>query len=470
MLAAVALAGCMLVGGAYQAPETVVPDAWYWNVRNDLHGGHSSLESWWTRFNDPALNRLIGRARANNPTLKIALERVGEARAARNVVRSRLFPSVEGTGEAARGRSSEKVPGGDGKTREYWATGFDAGWELDFWGGVRRSVESANASAEAVEEAYRDTMVGLLAEVAANYVQYRTYDERIRLAQDNIKNQRDSVKLASDRFSAGLAPEIDVTQATSNLNSSEALVPALRNQRTLAANRIALLLGSYPGSVAPTLGGGKGIPVPAAGFGVGLPADLVRSRPDIRQAERQLAAQTARVGVATAELFPRFALAGSFQLQAGSFNDLGNVGAARAYSFGPSFRWNLFSAGRVRENIRIEESRTRQAYLNYENVVLGAVGEVEGALASVAEERDRLGKLEASVSASQKTVGLVKDNYREGLVDFQRVLDAERTLFSGQDEAAASRGQIAADYVALFKALGGGAPMKPNPMPNKDKP
>jgi NodT family efflux transporter outer membrane factor (OMF) lipoprotein len=460
----------MLVGGAYQTPEMVVPDAWYYSVRNDLHSGHSSLEAWWTRFNDATLNRLISRARANNPTLKIALERIEEARASRNVARSALFPTLNASGDAVRSRSSEKVPGGTGKTHEFWASGFDAGWEPDFWGGVRRSVESANASAEAVEEAYRDTLVGLLAEVAANYVQYRTYDERIRLAEGNIKNQRDSVKLATDRFNAGLAPEIDVTQATSNLNTSEALVPMLRNQRTLAGNRIALLLGSYPNSVAPLLANSSGVPLPAAGCGIGLPADLVRSRPDIRYAERQLAAQTARIGVATVDLFPRFTLSGSFQLQAGSFNDLGNIGAARAYSFGPSFRWNIFSAGRVRENIRIEESRTKQAYLNYENVVLAAVGEVESALASVAEERDRLGKLEASVTASQKTVSLVKDNYREGLVDFQRVLDAERTIFSGQDEAATSRGQIAADYVALFKALGGGTPMKPNPKPNKDKP
>ncbi len=460
------LAGCMWVGGAYQAPQTVVPDAWYYSVRTDLHSGKSSLESWWTHFNDSTLNRLISRARSSNPDLKIAAERIIEARAARNVARSALFPTINASGDAVRSRTSENLPTGDGKTREFWSGGFDAGWEVDFFGGVRRSVESATASAEAVEEAYRDTMVSLLAEVAANYVQYRTYDERIRLAEGNIKNQRDSVKLTTDRFNAGVAPELDVTQAAQNLASSEALVPMLRNQRTLAANRLAALAGGYPGSLNSQLANGKAIPVPKSGFGIGLPADLVRSRPDIRRAERQLAAQTAMVGVARADLFPRFTLAGDLKLQAGSASDLLDD-ESRSYSFGPSFRWNIFSAGRIKENINIEESRTRQAYLAYESTVIKAMAEVESSLASVAEERNRLAKLEEAVSAAQKTVSLVKDNYREGLVDFQRVLDAERTIFSGQDEAAVSRGQIAADYVALFKALGGGTKMRADAAPNK---
>lgn len=466
---AVMLAGCMLVGGAYQQPDSVVPDAWYYSVRNDLHSGRSSLETWWERFNDPTLNRLVDRAQSSNPDLKIAAERVVEAWAARNVARSALFPSIDASGDAIRSRGSENLPGGRGKTTEFWSTGFDAGWEMDFFGGVRRAVESASASAEAVEEAYRDTMVSLLAEVALNYVQYRTNDERIRLAEANIVNQRDSVKLTTDRFNAGLAPELDVTQATSNLASSEALVPLLRNQRSLSANRLATLAGGYPGSIDGWLGKGGGIPVPRAGFGVGLPADLVRSRPDIRRAERQLAAQTAMVGVARSDLFPRFTLAGDFKLQAGSASDLADMDS-RSYSFGPSFRWSIFTAGRVKENIRIEESRTKQAYLAYESTVLKAVADVENALVSVAEERDRLAKLEESVAASKKTVSLVKDNYREGLVDFQRVLDAERTIFAGEDEAAISRGQIAANYIALFKALGGGTRMKADAVPKKDKP
>lgn len=464
--AALTVAGCMWVGGGYSPTSTVVPDAWYHSVSNDLHSGHSSLETWWERYHDATLNRLIDRARANNPDLKIAAERIVEARAARHAARSQLFPTVDGSGAAIRSSSSEQVPGGTGKTTDYWATGFDAGWEADFFGAVRRSVESANASAEAIEEAYRDTMVSLLAEVVVNYVQYRTYDERIRLADANIKNQRESVKLTTDRFTAGLAPEIDVTQATSNLATSEALIPLLRNERTQAANRLATLAGGYPGSLSGTLSNGKAIPLPRSGGGIGLPADLVRSRPDIRYAERQLAAQTARIGVAQGDLFPRFTLSGNLELQANSANDLANANA-RAYAFGPSFRWKIFNAGRVKDHIRIEESRTKQAYLAYESTVLKAVGEVESALASVANERERFAKLEESVVAAQKTVSMVKDNYREGLVDFQRVLDAERTIFSGQDEAATSQGLIATDYAALFKALGGGTPMKLNAAPVK---
>jgi NodT family efflux transporter outer membrane factor (OMF) lipoprotein len=463
------LSGCMLVGGAYQPAATVVPDAWYYSVRNDLHSGNSSLETWWERFNDSTLNRLVDRTQSSNPELKIAAERIEEARAARNVARSALFPTIDASGDAIRSRTSENLPGSRGKTSEFWSTGFDAGWEIDFFGGVRRSIESATASAEAVEEAYRDTMVSLLAEVAINYVQYRTAGERIRFAEANITNQRDSVKLTTDRFTAGLAPELDVTQAATNLASSEALLPMLRNQAALAAARLSTLAGGYPGSVDSWLGGGKGIPLPSSGFGIGLPADLVRSRPDIRYAERQLAAQTALIGVAQAELFPRFTLFGDLKLQAGSASDLLDTDS-RSYSFGPSFRWQIFSAGRVKENIRIEESRTKQAYLAYESTVLRAMAEVESALVSVAEERDRLAKLESAVASAQKTVSLVKDNYREGLVDFQRVLDAERTIFATQDEAAISRGLIAANYVALFKALGGGTKMRVDAMPANDKP
>lgn len=457
----------MLVGGDYKPPRTVVPDAWYANVHNDLRSGHSSLERWWERFHDPSLNRLIARARSYNPDLRKAAEHIEEARAARHAATSSLFPTVNASADGTHGHVTKEVPNSlAGKTGNILESGFDAAWELDLFGSVRRSVESANASAEAVEEDYRDTMVSLLAEVAVNYIQYRTYDERIRLAESNIRNQRDSVNLTTGRFNAGLVPELDVSQATSNLATSEALVPLLRNQRTQAANRLAILVGGYPEEINVKLSNGKPIPVADGASRIGLPADLVRSRPDIRRAERLLAAQTARIGVAQADLFPHFTLSGDLKLEAGSFNNLGNglnnLGSGDAYSFGPSIRWKIFTAGRVRDIIRIEKSRTRQAYLSYESTVLKAVGEVENALASVANEHDRLGSLEKAVTAAEKSVSLVKGSYSMGLVDFQRVLDVERTIFAGQDEAATSRGQIAADYVALFKALGGGTPMTIN--------
>ena len=463
----------MLVGGNYQAPDTVVPDFWYHSLSKDIHSGSPTIESWWEKFGDRTLNRLVARARSANPDLKIAYERITEARAARSVAQSQLFPSVSGGGEAMRARASESLlatpPHSPNNPSDYWATGFDAGWEIDFFGGVRRSIESATASAEAAEEAWRDATVSLLAEVALNYVEYRTLGERIRLAEANIGNQRESVKLTRDRLDAGLAPELDVSQAETNLASSEALVPLLRGQQVLAKNRLSTLVGGFPGSIDSWLGNGGGIPSPRRSAGIGIPADLVRARPDIRRAERQLAAQTAQVGVAQADLLPRFTLAGNFELQAVQPGQVFDS-QSRAYAFGPSFRWNIFSGGRIKANIAIQESRTRQAYLAYESTVLRAVEEVESSLSSIANERDRMASLDQAVASARRTVSLVKDNYREGLVDFQNVLDAERTIFSAEDEAAVSRGQIAAGHISLYKALGGGTRMKPDAKPLQDKP
>ena len=455
----------MLVGGAYEPPHTVVPDAWYCSVSHDLRSGHSSLDTWWERFHDPSLNRLIARARTYNPDLKKAAERIVEARAARHAATSALFPTLNANAGVTHGHVTQEVPNSlAGKTGNIVDTGFDATWELDLFGAVRRAVESANASAEAVEEDYRDTMVSLLAEVAANYILYRTYDERVRLAEANILTQRETVQLATRLLTAGLVPELDVSQATTNLATSESLVPRLRNQRSQAANSLSILVGGYPGTIETMLTNGKGIPTVGGQSRIGLPADLVRSRPDIRRAERLLAAQTALIGVAQADLLPHFTLAGDLQLQAGSFNNLGsgfnNLGNGESYSFGPSLRWKIFSAGRVQDIIHIEESRTRQAYLSYESTVLKAVNEVENTLASVANERDRLASLETAVTAARKSASLVKNNYSLGLVDFERVLDTDRAIFSAEDEAATSRGQIAANYVSLFKAFGGGTPMK----------
>lgn len=453
------LAGCMLVGRSYTSPEAITPDTWHQSLTADLGSGSSSLEKWWTRFNDPTLNRLIGTARDSNRELAIAYERINEARSARGIARSQLFPQVDFNGSVSRNRSSQNTgnPAG-GVTNDFWSTGLDAGWEIDFFGGVRRSIESADASVAATEEFYRDTMVSLLAEVAFAYIEIRTLDERIRLAQQNISNQSDSVDLTKDRLQAGLSPELDVSQAESNLATTKAVIPSLRNQRDLALNRLAVLLGRYP-SAASSLVGSGGIPAPGQSAGIGIPADLVRARPDIRAAERQLAAQTAQIGVAEAELFPRFTLSGTFQLQSLAFSSLPESNS-RNYAFGPSFRWNIFNAGRIKSQIDIEESRTKQAYLNYENTVLRGVSEVESALSSVRNERDRLAALQTAVDSSQKTVDLVKANYREGLIDFQSVLDAERTIFANQDALAASRGQIASAYVSLFKALGGGTRMR----------
>lgn len=468
------LQSCYTVGPDYITPRKGTPDAWSRSVLRDLDDNAACLSGWWKGFHDPTLNALIERARASNPNLRLALERITEARAQRGIAVSQALPQVAGNGSYSRNRVSENVGGraaladaaaaagagagafgGATNPSNLYTTGFDAGWEIDIFGGIRRSVESAEANIAAQEENYRDALVTLFADVALNYVDYRTLEARIAVANRNINSQRGSVDLTRKRLDAGLVPKIDVTQAETNLALSEAAVPQLRAQLAASKNRLATLTGGFPASVDAILANRNGIPVPKAGYSAGLPADLLRARPDIRRAERELAAQNARVGVAVADLYPRFTLFGDLNLQASNSGDLFNS-ASRAYSFGPSFQWQIFSAGRIRNNIRVEESRVAQAYAAYESTVLGAVEEVETSMAGIVYERERLSDLARAVSASSETVSLVKDNYQNGLVSFQNVLDAERTKFSAEDEETFSRGQIARNYIILYKALGGG--------------
>ena len=250
-----------------------------------------------------------------------------------------------------------------------------------------------------------------------------------------------------------------MSQAETNLATTEAVIPQLQAQAVATRNRLAVLIGDYPGGLGKILGVSSIIPKAPVSASVGVPADLIRSRPDLRAAERQLAAQTASVGVAMSELYPKFSLSGTFAFQSQTGSDFADH-ASRAYSFGPGFRWRLFEGGAIRQTIAAEESRTRQALKSYEKALLGAVAEVETSMASIKYERQRKDYLNKAVSSSLETVNLIRDNYKEGLVDFQNVLDAERTLFANEDTAALSAGQLALNHIALYRALGGGTPMK----------
>lgn len=464
------LAGAVLcqsctVGVNYQPPQVGVPDAWAQSVSGDIRKGNSSLERWWEGFNDSALNELIDRTRDANPDLKLASQRIAEARALRGIAGSQLFPAANAGGDYARTRASESifVPPPTNPSNLYTA-GFDAGWEIDVFGGIRRNIESADALIESSVESYRDILVTLFAETALNYIEYRTLQVRINVADANIAAQARTLKLTQDRLDLGLVPKIDVTQATTNLETSRSLIPLLKTQLAFAKNRLAALTGNYPGSLDKWLARARPIPVPRKGFSAGLPADLLRARPDVRQAERDLAAQTAQIGVAESDLYPRFALFGNFALQSVKSSDFIDA-SSRTYSLGPSFSWQIFSAGRIRSAINAEEARTEQALSNYEGTILRAVEEVESGMAAVANSRDRIEILGRAVAASSETVTLVLSNYEGGLVDFQRVLDAERTKFTTEDEEAVTRGQIAKDYVVLYKALGGGSEVEVVPIP-----
>lgn len=452
--------GCA-VGPNYTQPQVNTPDAWNQKLMAGFKEGKSPLQTWWTTFNDPVLSQLISRARKGSLQLREAVARILFARAQRGIAAGELVPQVDGVGAAQRSRISEGVsrtiPLPQERTDNFYSTGLDASWEIDLFGRIRRSVESADASLDASAENYRDALVSLFSEVALNYIDTRTLQERIRIAVANVETQRGSLKLTQDRFNAEIAPELDVAQAESNLATSEATIPTLEIRLTQAVNRIAVLLGQNPGTLQAELRQQVTIPIPQEQVALGLPVNLLRQRPDIRRAERELAAQTARVGVATADLFPRFSLTGAFAFESvqGSFSGIFNSGY-RAWSFGPSFRWNLFDGFRIRNRIKAEEALTEENLVRYERTILNALEEVENSLVAYSRERIRREALSRAVAATERSVRLVKQRYLSGLTDFQNVLDAERSLLQLQDQLAVSKGELAKNLVQIYRAVGGG--------------
>ncbi len=448
--------GCAAVGPDYAPVDIKTAKAW----NNGLTGGltdktasTSNLAAWWKALDDPILSGLMDRAAADNLDLREARSRVREARARRGISEADFYPTLDASGRINRSRGSEET--GGGQYRTLYAVGFDAGWELDLFGGVRRSVEAAGADLQAAEEDLRDVMVSLLAEVALNYVEARTYQARLAVSNANLKAQEDIYDLTEARFLAGLSDELAVHQARYNLESTRAGIPGLRTGLEQTLNRLAVLLGGRPGSIHEALEKPGPIPVAPLEVAVGVPAETLRRRPDIRRAERELAAQTARVGVATAELYPKFTLTGSIGLESLSSGDLFST-AARSLGIGPGFSWRLFDAGAIRRNIEVNSALQEQALIQYESAVLNALEEVENALKAYSEEQQRRTALEEATGAARKAEKLARDKYQAGLIDFNEVLDAQRSLLSLQDQLAQSNGAITSNLIRLYKALGGG--------------
>ena len=414
---------------------------------------YAALSSWWKTLDDPILTNLMEKAISGNLDLKSARSRVREARARRGIRESRLFPTVDAAATATRNRLSEDRYGGDDYS--LYAAGFDASWEIDVFGGIRRSVEAATAEVEATEAAMRDVMVSLLSEVALNYLDVRTFQLGIEVAVRNLGAQERSYRLALSRYEAGLTNELSVQQAGYNMESTRSKIPVLRTGLVGAMNRLSVLLGLQPGALNKELAQQAPIPVPPLKVAVGIPAEALRRRPDIRRAERQLAAQTAQVGVATADLYPRFTLLGSIGLETLS---LGNVFSASglAYLIGPSITWPVFNAGAIRSNIAVQTERQEQALIQYEYTILTALEEVENAMVAYAQEQNRMKALKASVRAAERAVLLSESQYQAGLTDFTGVLDAQRSLFSFQEQLAKSRGNVTSNLVRLYKTLWGG--------------
>ena len=446
--------GCLTVGPDYAAPEAATPEAWLAPAGDSAE----TLEQWWKVFGDPALESLVEEVRAGNRDLAAALARMDAYAASYGMARADYFPEVAGQAGAGWDRQSERVH----VPEAYEATdnpawlyqgGFTMSWELDLWGRVRRSVESARGQLEASQEDCRNLQVMLLAQAASEYVQLRTLQKRLAYAEENIALQEETLKVVKGRYDAGLTGELDVRQAEMNLAATRAQVPTLRSGVASAMNALCLLAGRLPGSMDALAAGGE---VPAATELPGLlPAELLRRRPDVRSAERKLAAQTAKIGVAKADFFPKLALNGTFALASTYGSDFAST-AAQDFNAGPTLSWAIFNAGKIRNHVRAEEAATRAALADYERTVLAAYGECEDALAAYANEGERLASLREAVDAAEKTVGLVGELYRSGLVDFQGVLDSQRQLSQYQDPLAQSMGQSAAGLVSVYKAFGGG--------------
>ncbi len=456
MLLATLLTGCM-IGPDYKRPETTAPESWHKPTPEKVEAEPIAIDEWWTVFEDEILTDLMRQAATNNLDLKTAFSRIDEATALRGIAKGDYWPQIDGTGGATANRLDD-VSGGSlaqDRTPNLYSVGLDASWELDFWGRIRRSVRSADASLQASVEDYRDTLIILYSEIANSYLGIRELQMRIALAKGNVKSQKDTLKLTQGRYDAGLVPEMDVHQSNLNLSRTESAVPAMRQGLAAAINRLAVLTGQTPTMILSQVGHRDKVPHPDIKILTGLPANLLRQRPDVRRAEQQLRAQSEKIGVAKADLLPRISLSGSFALTSTESGELSQSGS-QSYQFGPTFRWALFQGGRIRSNIRAEEARTDQAVFQYQQAVLLALEDVENAYISCREERDRLDYIQESVTAAQKTVSQVNTLYENGLVTFLNVLDAERSLAEQEDSLAQSNGRLSRNIVSVYRSLGGG--------------
>ena len=447
------LIGCAAVGPDYKPANIAMDEAWHSELAKGLtrQGSPSDTARWWDNFNDPVLSELMAKATENNLDLKEAKARVREARAQRGVTRAEGLPAVDGTGSAARSGGSQE---GQGTATNYTA-GFDASWELDVFGGVRRSVEASEANLRMTVADLGDVMVSLLAETALNYIDVRTFQQRLAVAEAGLKSRQETLDLLRSEYDAGLIAELDVVQARTSLESARSKIPALQTGLDAALNRIAVLLGQRPGKLHARLEIQAPIPVPSADLAVGVPADTLRNRPDIRMAEREVALRTAQTGVAVADLYPKFTLLGTIGLESLSAKDF-LTAPSRTWSLGPSFSWKIFDAGAVRQQIEVQSALQEQALIQYQSSILSALEEVENALFAYARELELQETLTAGADAARQALKLAQDQYTSGLGDFSDVLEAQRSWLSFEDELAGSAGTLASDLVRLYKVLGGG--------------
>lgn len=454
LLACPGLPGCVTVGPDYAAPRVDMPRAWSAQAPAAASAAdRETLARWWTRFEDPVLTGLVGRAMAGNLDLKAAVARVRQARAQRRVAGAGLLPGF--TAGASGSASKYRADDLRWLDRESYSLGLDVAWEADVFGGVRREAEAARADQQAAEEDLRDVLVGLAAETATSYVLLRTYQTRLATAGANLKLQEETLELTRIKFQTGLAGALDLEQATYNLEATRSQIPDLEKGLQETMTSLAVLTGAWPGEQRAELGAAAPIPRAGEPAALGVPADLLRRRPDIRAAERRLAARTARVGAAESDLYPKLSLSGSLGWEALTLGGLISPAALVAV-LGSGLTWTVFNLESVRGNIEVQDALQEEALIAYEAALRTAVGEVENALTGVVKEGRKQRALAEAVASARAAAALALQGYENGISDFQNVLTTQQSLTTYEDKLAQSRGQSALNLIVLYKALGGG--------------
>jgi len=452
------MTGCM-VGPDFKPTQAELPASWSGSTTAQMsftESQQAELVHWWTTFNDAMLTSLVERAMKSNLDVLQAQARIRQARAARGVAFAGLWPTVDATATFTRSRSvGSSSLGTVAAMNNLFHTGLDAAWEADIFGGVRRTIEAADADVQATIEDYGNIQVTLAGEVALNYIDLCGFRQEIIIAENNLHTQQRTAGITRKRFQAGFASGLDVANAEAQVAATTSQIPVFETAAQQAIYSLSVLLALEPSALVEELSQASSIPGNPPAVPMLLPSDLLLRRPDIRRAEAQIHSATARIGVATADLFPKFNLVGTSGFQ-GDESGEWLKRANRVWSFGPSVGWNIIDAGRIRSNIELQKALQEETILAYEKTVLTAFQEVENALIAYAKEQERRTALVDAVTANRKAVDLSTRLYTEGMTDFLNVLIAQRSLFVSEDALVQSTRNLSADLVALYKALGGG--------------
>jgi multidrug efflux system outer membrane protein len=461
---AVLLGGCASVGPDYQRPALEAPAQW--TESREKAGVALALEeiSWWRAFGDPVLDALIEEAARSNLDLEQARARILQARADVTVAGAAAWPAVKGTGSVTRSQGGTSTTTSGSSAPESLATapgtifqaGFDASWEIDVFGGTRRSVEAARARLEASVEELRATLLTLLGDVAKNYIDLRANQAQLEITRANVASQEQTVEVTRERYRLGLTTYLDVAQAEAQKAATASNLPTLEVSIKQSSHRLGILLGKEPNTLKTELAAIRPLPKPQGVMATGLPSDLLARRPDLHQVERQLAAASADIGVAKAELYPKFDLTAALGLQSNDVSKFLKISRGRYWSLVPGVTWNLFDGGKARGTVKNKRAVYQEKLANYRASFLKALEDVENALAAYYGEQSKRLILVEAARANEVAVTLARERYRRGLTSFLDVLTAENSLYTAQSNLSKSEANLLTDLISLYKALGGG--------------